>query len=314
MPWGEGKYEPRQDKMPSDEDRKVSRGINIKTDQGSEDKNNVKKAVLQQHHSWQTAANSPEDLTGATFSALRPATFNKAIKRLSGFATLKYGHYTCQAFQTRQPNIFSHPTKPSDDDITNNTDGSKYWWEAEFKEIMAEKRTYTSNLCKMFPTVLGCCDEDLQGKVRNRSDFNYLESSGDTLGLPNGIEQEGYGIRRAKYTPVAYHQEQFKLYQLRQGRAGRSHTMYDHLEHHSDMDDMTEHAAGKLDGVPASIVATPDTRSLCGFFLQILHKDVKPDNISNYGNPILAEFQAINNDDYKSPLIVSTILSLERSI
>ena len=47
---------------------------------------------------------------------------------------------------------------------------------------MAEKKTYTSNLHKMLPAVVGCCYEDLQVKVRNWSDFDYLESSGDTLG------------------------------------------------------------------------------------------------------------------------------------
>ena len=72
--------------------------------------------------------------------------------------------------------------------------------------IMAEKRTYTSHLRKMSSTVLGCCDEDLRGKVRNRADFDYLESYGDTLGLLKAIKQEGYGMQSAEYAPVAYHQ------------------------------------------------------------------------------------------------------------
>ena len=71
--------------------------------------------------------------------------------------------------------------------------------------------------------------------------------------------------------------------------------MYDHLDHHSDMVDMTEHSEGKLDGVPVSIVATPGMRSLCGFFLQSSHEDDKPADIVDYGNSTLAECQAIHN-------------------
>ena len=75
----------------------------------------------------------PEDLTGTMFSALRPVTFNKTIKRLSGYMTLKYGHYTGRAVQTRQPKTFSFPSKPSYNDIADDPDGSKYWWQAECK-------------------------------------------------------------------------------------------------------------------------------------------------------------------------------------
>ena len=80
--------------------------------------------------------------------------------------------------------------------------------------MIVEKITYTSNLRKMFPTVLGCYDEYLRGKVRNWADFNYLESSGNTLGLLNTIEQEGYVLRSAKYSHFAYHHVQVKFYRL----------------------------------------------------------------------------------------------------
>ena len=58
----------------------------------------------------------------------------------------------------------------------------------------------------------------------------------------------------------------------------------------------------------------PGTRGLCGFFLQILHKDDKPANIADYGNPTLAKCQAIHNHTYEAYLTVSTLLSLYRSI
>ena len=102
-----------------------------------------------------------EDLTGTTFSALRPATFKKTTKRLSGYATLKYGHYTGQAVQTRQPRVFSDPDNPSDKDIANATDGDNYWLQEELKDMMSKNRTYTYNLYNIFPTVLRCCDKDL---------------------------------------------------------------------------------------------------------------------------------------------------------
>ena len=174
--------------MTSEEDGTRSGVTKINTKQGSDNKKNVKKTVFQQRHSQQPEPTSPEDLTGATLSALRSVTFKNTIKRLLGYATLKYGHYTGQAVRTRQSKTFSRLSKPSNGDISDSPDSAKYWWKAECKETMAEIRTYNSNLRKMFPTVLGCCDKYLQGKVQNRSDFDYLEYSSNTLGLVNTIK------------------------------------------------------------------------------------------------------------------------------
>ena len=68
----------------------------------------------------------PEDLTSTTFSSLRLAKFNKTIKRLLGHATLKYGHYMGQDFQTRQSEVFNRLAKPGDKDMDVNPDGAKY--------------------------------------------------------------------------------------------------------------------------------------------------------------------------------------------
>ena len=123
-----------------------------------------------------------------------------------------------------------------------------------------------------------------------------------------------YVVQSSEYSPVAYHQAQVKLYRLRQVRDFRGHNMSDHLDHHSDMINMTERAGGNLDGIPASIVATPFMLSLCGFFLQISHKYNNPDDITNYWNHTLAECQAIHNHTYEAYLAVSVILILERSV
>ena len=90
----------------------------------------------------------------------------------------------------------------------------------------------------MFPTVLGCYDEDLWGKVQKRAKFDDLESSSNTLSLLSAIEQEGYGIQSAKYALVTYHQVQVKLYCLSQGQDCRGYTV-DHLESYSNMVDLT---------------------------------------------------------------------------
>ena len=158
--------------MPYEEDGTQSGATKVKNEQGSYNKKNVKKSGFQQRNPRQPSPTLSEDLTGATFSDLRPATFKKIIKRLLGYATLKYRHYTIQAVQTFQPKTFVRPAKPSNDGIADNPDVANYWWQAKCKEMMAEKRTYISNLLKMFTTVLGCYDEDLLGKVRNRSDFD----------------------------------------------------------------------------------------------------------------------------------------------
>ena len=202
-------------------------------------------------HSRQPTPTSLEDLIGATFSALRQATFKKAANRLSGHATFKYNHYMGQSIQTRQPNIFICTSKSSDKDMANDPDGAKYWWQAECKEVVAKNRGYITSLCKMFLTVLGSRDNDLQGKVRNWVDFDSLKSSGNTLGLINAIDQKGYGLQSAKYASFTYHQAQVKFRRLIQGQGGRNYTMSDHLEHHSYMVDLTERAGGKLDGFPA---------------------------------------------------------------
>ena len=77
------------------------------------------------------------------FSALRPSTFKKTIKRLSGYAILKYGHYTGQAVRTCHPKIFSNTANLSDEDMAGEPDRAKYWCQAECKEMMAKKKGYT---------------------------------------------------------------------------------------------------------------------------------------------------------------------------
>ena len=84
--------------------------------------------------------------------------------------------------------------------------------------------------------------------------------------------------------------------------------------HHSDMVNLTERSGGSLGGVPASIVATLGIRGLCGFFLKSAHEDDKPSNISDYGNPTLAECRSIHYHAYEAYITVSMLLSLDRSI
>ena len=52
--------------------------------------------------------------------------FKKTINILLGYATIKYGHYTGQAVQTRQPKILNCLGNPSDKDIVNDLDVTKY--------------------------------------------------------------------------------------------------------------------------------------------------------------------------------------------
>ena len=76
--------------------------------------------------------------------------------------------------------------------------------------------------------------------------------------------------------------------------------MFDHLEHHSNMVNLTKRAGGKIDGVTALIVATSVMNGFCGFFLHIAHEDDKPADISDYANPTLAEYQAVHNHAYEA--------------
>ena len=75
---------------------------------------------------------------------------------------------------------------------------------------------------------------------------------------------------------------------------------------------LTKRDGVELDVVPASILATPCMRRLCGFFLQSSHEDDNPADIANYGNPTLAKCQAIHNHTYEAYLTVSMLLSLDR--
>ena len=59
---------------------------------------------------------------------------------------------------------------------------------------MAKNIGYNYNLRQMFPNFLGCGDVDLQDNVTNQSNFSPLESSRNTLGLINVINQESYGV------------------------------------------------------------------------------------------------------------------------
>ena len=80
------------------------------------------------------------------------------------------------------------------------------------------------------------------------------------------------------------------------------------------MVNLTEHARGKLDGVPTSIVATPGMCGLCNLFLQISPKDDNPAKITDYGNTTLYECEAIHDNTYEAHLAVSMILSPYHSI
>ena len=80
------------------------------------------------------------------------------------------------------------------------------------------------------------------------------------------------------------------------------------------MINMTERSGSMLDGVSASIVSTPGMRGLCGFFLQSSHEEDTLSNITDYGNPTLAECQAIHNHTYEAYLAVSIRLILDRLI
>ena len=80
------------------------------------------------------------------------------------------------------------------------------------------------------------------------------------------------------------------------------------------MVNINERSGGNLGGVPASIVATLGIRGLCGFFLKSAHEDDKPSNISDYGNPTLAECRSIHYHAYEAYITVSMLLSLDRSI
>ena len=111
-----------------------------------------------------------------------------------------------------------------------------------------------------------------------------------------------------------YHWAQVKFYHLSHGQDGSGHTVFDHLNNHSDMIDLNERAGGKLDSVTDSIMATPGMRGLWDFFLKSFHEDDKPAGVPNYGNPTLAKCQPIHSHTYKANLTVSMILSLDRSI
>ena len=77
-----------------------SRSTKVKTNQGFYKKKNVRKTYFQHRHSRKPMPIYLEDLTDATFSSLIPATIKNTIKRLLGYETLKYSHYTCKSIHT----------------------------------------------------------------------------------------------------------------------------------------------------------------------------------------------------------------------
>ena len=90
--------------------------------------------------------------------------------------------------------------------------------------------------------------------------------------------------------------------------------MYNHLEHHYTIVDLTKCVRGNMDGVPALIVSMPGIRGICGFFIQMLHEDYNTDEIADYANPTLAEYQAIHDHGYEAYLVASIFLSPDHSI
>ena len=127
----------------------ISRYAKVKTKKGSEEKNFLKRQAFSNANTSSLHLPCRSTWLAQHSFFFRPATFKKTIKRVLGYATLKYGYYMGQAVQNRQTKVFNCPAKPSDKDMDDDPDGAKYWCQVECKDMMAEKRGYTSNLRKM---------------------------------------------------------------------------------------------------------------------------------------------------------------------
>ena len=105
------------------------------------------------------------------------------------------------ALRTGTPVVTAPPTRPQatgTDNKINELDLME--WKLEYGAFMKKKDRNERALQSLFPLLLlGQCDDYLRGRIKNRSDFQQLLSSSDTISLRRAIEEEGYSVNNHEF-------------------------------------------------------------------------------------------------------------------
>jgi hypothetical protein len=72
-------------------------------------------------------------------------------------------------------------------------------WKEDIRSHNIKQEQYNRDYRSGFHLILMQCDDPLRSQLRNRADFGNLELQGDTIGLLNIIEEEGYSMKSTRY-------------------------------------------------------------------------------------------------------------------
>ena len=155
----------------------------------------------------QTGARSPsyqspiDEIKDNIFS-VGNTSFKSNVEAIANYAQVHMGITAdvASAFRDGKAAVIPPPARP-----TPGSDGKTYdefemlEYKMKFGDYMKEEKKARTSLQSLFPLLLGQCDDYLRGRIKNRSAFQQLLSSSDTVGLLRAIEEEGYSVNNHEF-------------------------------------------------------------------------------------------------------------------
>ena len=179
------------------------------------------------------------------------------------------------ALRTGTPVVTAPPTRPQatgTDNKINELDLME--WKLEYGAFMKKKDRNEHALQSLFPLLLGQCDDCLRGRIKNRSDFQQLLSSSDTISLRRAIEEEGYSVNNHEFPFVNALRCRNRIARLRSGKGGGQNTG-EHVDALDAAHDLLDRSAGTATAgvdIPKELeVLAPYEQGLAAFVIKSAH-------------------------------------------
>ena len=179
------------------------------------------------------------------------------------------------ALRTGTPVVTAQPARPTATGADNKIDEFDLMeWKLEYNAFMKKKDRNEQALQSLFPLLLGQCDDYLRGRIKNRSDFQQLLSSSDTIGLRRAIEEEGYSVNNHEFPYVNALRCRNRIARLRSDKGGGQSTG-EHLDALDAACDLLDRSAGTAAvgvDIPQELeVLAPCERGLAAFVIKSNH-------------------------------------------
>ena len=181
------------------------------------------------------------------------------------------------ALRTGTPPIIAAPARPQPNGTGEEKKIDEFdlmEWKLEYGAYMKKKDKNEQAIQSLFPLLLGQCDDYLRGRIKNRSDYQQLLSSSDTIGLRRAIEEEGYSVNNHEFPFINAVKCLNRVSRLRSDKGGGQNTG-DHLDALDAAYDLLDRSAGTATpgvDIPTELrVLAPYEQGLAAFVLKSSH-------------------------------------------